>query len=135
MDVHTKEQRSYNMSQVKSENTKPELLIFKLLDSLGLKYEKHYRNIPGKPDIAFPEIKLAVFIEGEFWHGKGFELWKHNLSDFWLKKIGNNISRDRQNFRKLRKDGWHIIRIWGRKIVKYPNRASDRITRVVQKLS
>ena len=71
MDVLTKEQRSFNISRIRSKNTKPELFIFQELEKLNISFEKHY-SIYGKPDVVFPECNVAVFIDGEFWHGKYF---------------------------------------------------------------
>ncbi len=131
MDVHTKKQRSYNMSQVKSENTKPETVMFSKLESLGIKFERHY-PIVGKPDIAFPGKKIVVFIDGEFWHGKDFDKWKNNLTPFWLKKICENIKRDDRTMRKLRSEGWHIIHFWNKKIIRQPDKALNRLLRFIE---
>jgi DNA mismatch endonuclease, patch repair protein len=96
MDRHTAKQRSYNMSQIKSENTLPERIIFEKLKEKGYKFRKHF-GLPGKPDVVFVKEKVAVFIDGEFWHGRSFSKWKNDLSKFWLKKIGDNIKRDKKN--------------------------------------
>ncbi len=133
MDVHTKEQRSYNMSRVKSKNTKPELLMFLLLEEAGYKFEKHY-PITGKPDIAFPEHKVAVFIDGEFWHGKDYKQIRDSIPPFWVKKIGENLKRDGRNMRKLRSEGWRILHFWDKKVVKYPERSLRRITRFLERV-
>ena len=133
MDKHTKEQRSYNMSQVKSKNTKPELLMFMLLDEAGLIYDKHY-PITGKPDIAFPEYKLAIFIDGEFWHGKNYKQLKQTISPFWVKKIGDNLRRDRKIDRELRTQGWHIMHLWGKKITRNPLQSLMRIKRFINRV-
>ena len=68
------------------------------------------KNLPGKPDIVFTKRKIAIFIDGDFWHGYRFPTWKDSLSDFWQKKIEQNRIRDRKNFNKLRKRGWKVIR-------------------------
>ena len=128
MDVHTKEQRSFNMSRVKSENTKPEIIMFSKLKELKIKFKKHY-SVSGKPDIAFPDKMVAVFIDGEFWHGKDFETWKNKLSDFWYKKISENIRRDNRTMRKLRLEGWHILHFWNKKVVRQPDKSINRLIR------
>jgi len=133
MDVHTKEQRSYNMSRVKSKNTKPEKMVFSLLKERGISFNKHY-HLYGKPDIVLKDVKIAIFIDGEFWHGKNFSKWKLKLSDFWQKKISVNISRDRRCNRLLRREGWHIIHLWGKKISKSPEKAILRIERFIMKI-
>lgn len=132
MDVHTKEQRSYNMSRVKSKNTKPETIIFEILKNGGYKFKKHY-PIHGKPDIVFPKLKIAIFIDGEFWHGKNFNDWKEKISPFWLDKIGKNILRDKKNYKLLKDDGWTILRLWGRDIVKNPKKAYSKILKLLGK--
>lgn len=132
MDVHTKEQRSYNMSRVKSKNTRPEKILFLELKKAGYNFKKHY-NFPGKPDVAFLGNKVAVFIDGEFWHGKDFKDWKDKITQFWLKKISDNIRRDRKNNRLLRKQGWTVIHLWGRDVVKNPDKILSRIRKIVEK--
>jgi DNA mismatch endonuclease (patch repair protein) len=132
MDVHTKEQRSYNMSRVRSENTKPELIMFELLKQHDYKFRKHY-NISGKPDIVFPKLKVAVFIDGEFWHGKNFPSWESKMSVFWKKKIMDNIKRDRKTERILRKEGWHVLRFWDKKVVRLPETSLLRLKKFLSK--
>src|SRR5947199_1851773 len=100
-DVLTPEQRSFNMSRIRSKNTKPVLLVFAELEKLGYIFEKH-AMLPGKPDIAFPKKKVAVFIDGEFWHGRYFTKIKYRLTEYWIKKITNNRKRDRKNRKLLR---------------------------------
>lgn len=132
MDVHTKEQRSYNMSRVKSKNTRPEKILFSEFKKAGYKFKKHF-NLHGKPDMVFPRYKIAVFIDGEFWHGKDFTEWEQRISDFWRKKIGDNIKRDRSNDRKLRKTGWHVVHVWGRRLMRNPHLTLHRITKFIDK--
>ncbi|HZQ29640.1 MAG TPA: very short patch repair endonuclease [Patescibacteria group bacterium] len=133
MDRHTPEQRSFNMSQVKSKNTKPELLMFKLLRKNGIKFEKHY-SIYGKPDIAFPTYKVAVFIDGEFWHGKDFKALETTIPPFWVKKIGENIKRDGKTARKLRTEGWHVMHIWDKRVIRQPKQSLQRIIRFLERV-
>lgn len=121
MDVHTKEQRSYNMSRIRSINTKPELFLFGMLKKSGLKFKKHY-PIAGKPDAVFLKEKIAVFVDGEYWHGRGFNRWKNKLSPFWLDKISQNIKRDRAAGKTLRSKGWRVLRIWGKDLIKRPDK-------------
>lgn len=132
MDIKTKAQRSYNMSRVRSRNTKPELLMFKILRKNGLKFRKHYR-ISGSPDIAFPGKKVAVFINGEFWHGKDYKKIKNKIPKFWKTKIGKNIKRDRKVRSELRKQNWRIINFWGKNIVKNPQSAFKRLQKFLEK--
>jgi DNA mismatch endonuclease Vsr len=131
MDKLTVEQRSRNMSHVRSKNTKPELFVFKALDKMEITYEKHF-NIHGKPDIAFPDKKIAVFINGEFWHGRNFNKEKEKYQKFWVDKISKNIARDRKNFLLLKKEGWSIIKIWDKDIEKHPKREIGKIMKAIR---
>ncbi len=134
MDVHTKEQRSYNMSRIRSKNTLPEKIMFKELRNAGIKFSKHNKKLPGKPDIAIIDRKIAVFINGEFWHGRNFEVFKKRIPLFWVKKIGGNIKRDRRNLNKLRLAGWHVINLWDKKILKNPEAALSRIKKLLSRM-
>ena len=116
-DVLTKEQRSYNMSMIKGENTKPEIALRKLLVACGLRgYRLHYR-LPGKPDIVFPKSRIAIFIDGCFWHKcpKCF-VKPVTKRKFWEKKIDSNIKRDKIVNRELKKNKWKVLRIWEHEI-------------------
>lgn len=132
MDRLTPIQRKLNMSRIKSKNTKPELFVFEKLESLGLSFEKHY-PIHGKPDVVFIDKKIAVFINGEFWHGRKFKDVKNKLSDFWINKIGNNIKRDRRNYKLLKIDGWLIIKIWDKDLKTHTLREINKILRALRK--
>jgi len=118
------------MSQVKSENTKPELYVFAALKKLNLKFKKHY-DVLGKPDIAFPKLKIAVFIDGEFWHGRRFKKERETYKQFWIKKIEGNIKRDRKNRALLKKEGWKVIRIWDMDLKKNPEKEMAKIISTV----
>lgn len=111
-DRLTVAQRSYCMSQVKSKDTKIERLIRSGLFKKGYRFRKHVKSLPGSPDIVFPSKKIAVFIDGEFWHGKNHKKWLPGMKPYWIKKITGNIQRDRKNSRGLKKLGWIVIRIW-----------------------
>ena len=115
MDNHTKEVRSYNMSRIKSINSKPEELVRKYLFSQGLRYRKNVKRLPGKPDIVLSKYKTIVFINGCFWHGhKGcryFVMPKSN-TEYWNKKIDNNVKRDELVYQQLSELGWNILVVW-----------------------
>lgn len=130
-DTLTPEQRSYCMSRVKSENTGLEKLIFSGLRRLDLRFKTHVKDLPGKPDIVFPTNKVAVFIDGDFWHGFRFPLWKKDVPMFWQVKISKNRERDQRNFRKLRNMGWKVIRIWQHEIKKNFNVCISKIETAV----
>lgn len=125
MDVLTKEQRRKNMQNIRSKDTKIELLLRKALYGKGIRYRKNYDKLPGKPDIALTKYKIAIFCDGEFFHGKDWEvlkprLEKSNNSEFWISKIARNRERDDEINKKLLFMGWTVIRLWGNDIKKDP---------------
>ncbi len=115
MDKHSKEVRSYNMSMIKSSNTKPEEMVRKYLFSKGLRYRKNVKTLPGKPDIVLKKYKTIVFVNGCFWHGhkncKYFVMPKSNI-EFWEDKISKNVKRDHETYEILTQMGWNIIIVW-----------------------
>jgi DNA mismatch endonuclease (patch repair protein) len=93
-DVHTKEQRSYNMSRIKGKNTKPEMLVRRFLHAHGFRYKLHDKTLPGKPDIVLPKYKTVIFVHGCFWHGhEGCKIYvvPKTKTEWWLAKINNKI--------------------------------------------
>ncbi len=114
-DVHTPKQRSYNMSQIRGKNTKPEELVRKYLFSKGFRYRKNDARLPGKPDIVLPKYKTVIFVNGCFWHaheGCKYFVWPKNNSEFWREKISGNVKRDNRNNKELKDNGWRVITIW-----------------------
>jgi DNA mismatch endonuclease, patch repair protein len=109
-----------------------ELVVRSALHKRGLRFRKHLKSLPGKPDIVFPAIKVAVFIDGDFWHGFRFPLWCHNLPLFWQKKIAINRKRDQRNFRKLRARGWRVVRLWQHQIKKDPSGCIKKILHTIE---
>ncbi|MBE6892926.1 MAG: very short patch repair endonuclease [Ruminococcaceae bacterium] len=119
MDRHTPEQRRKNMQAIKNRDSKIELMLRKELWQRGLRYRKNVNKIYGKPDIAFLGKKIAVFCDGEFWHGFNWEERKNDLKshqDFWVAKIERNMRRDKKVTEKLESEGWIVIRFWGNDI-------------------
>lgn len=117
----TKEQVRKNMQANKSSGTKPELLLAKALFARGYRYRKNDKTIFGKPDLTLKTIKLAVFVDGEFWHGKDWHKRRNDHKtnkEFWFKKIEGNIERDREVNYKLEEQGWRVLRFWGKDIQK-----------------
>ncbi len=114
MDVHSPEQRSYNMSRIKGKNTRPELLVRKWLWSQGYRYRLHRKDLPGKPDIVFPRQRKAVFVHGCFWHKHdcSYFKWPRTNREFWEKKINGNVIRDQVNYQALVADGWNYFIVW-----------------------
>jgi DNA mismatch endonuclease (patch repair protein) len=104
--------RSALMARIHSKNTGPEQLIGEALARQGMRFEKHPADLPGRPDVVFRRLKVAVFIDGDFWHGWRFPLWQRKLSPRWQEKIAGNREQDQRTFRKLRRLGWRVIRIW-----------------------
>lgn len=124
MDKLTPEQRRKNMRAVKSKGSKIEKLLAKELWSNGLRYRKNDKTVFGKPDFVYKRLKIAVFCDSEFWHGKNWEVRKYDFKsnqDFWISKIERNIKRDKEVNERLLKDGWKVIRFWGSEIKKNPH--------------
>lgn len=114
-DVHSAETRSYNMSRIRSKDTKPEELVRKYLFSKGFRYRKNDVRLPGKPDIVLPKYKVVIFVNGCFWHGHDgcrYFVWPKNNSEFWKKKIVGNMVRDQKNYALLRELGWRVFVVW-----------------------
>lgn len=114
-DIKSKEERSYNMSQIRGKDTKPEELVRKYLFSKGFRYRKNDRRLPGTPDIVLPKYKTVIFVNGCFWHGHQgckYFVWPQNNADFWKTKIETNIQRDERKQAQLRELGWKVIVIW-----------------------
>ena len=114
-DVHSAKVRSYNMSRIRSKDTKPEELVRKYLFSKGFRYRKNDVRLPGKPDIVLPKYKTVIFVNGCFWHGHQgcrYFVWPKNNAEFWEKKIGDNIQRDDKICSLLKELGWNVIVIW-----------------------
>lgn len=136
MDRHTAEQRHKNMKAIKSKDSKIELALRKELWNRGLHYRKNVKNIFGNPDIAFIGKKVAVFCDGEFWHGYDWENRKNDIDthhDFWINKIERNIQRDNEVNKRLEKEGWLVIRFWGNEIKKDTALCADKIQNALEK--
>lgn len=131
VDNLTPEQRSYMMSRNRSTDTAPELMIRRLAHARGLRYRKHASWLPGRPDLAFTRVKVAVFVDGDFWHGWRFPQWREKLGPYWREKIERNRRRDVKNFRKLREEGWLVIRIWEHEVKRNADGCVDRIDRAL----
>lgn len=121
MDDLTPEQRKKNMQHIRSKNTEIECILRKALWKKGYRYRKHYAKIPGKPDIVLTKYKIAIFCDGEFFHGKDWEIQRKriensNNSDYWIMKIERNINRDEDINRRLKAMGWVVLRFWGKDI-------------------
>ena len=103
------------MSQIKYKNTKPEELVRKYLFARGYRFRKNDKRYSGKPDIVLPKYKTIIFVNGCFWHkheGCKYFVWPKNNAEFWKNKIEQNVARDKNNYRLLQEQGWHIVIIW-----------------------
>lgn len=132
-DVLTPEQRRKNMQHIRGKDTTIEVILRKALWARGYRYRKNYKRIPGSPDIVLTKYKIAMFCDGEFFHGKDWEvlkprLEKSNNSEFWIKKISRNLERDDEINKKLLSMGWTVIRFWGNEIKKN----TDECIRVIE---
>lgn len=131
-DVLTKEQRHKNMQHIRGKDTKPEIILRKALWNKGYRYRKNWNKLPGKPDIVLTKYKICIFIDSEFFHGKGFygdyeskkyksleeQLQHSDHSEFWLDKIKKNMERDGNINRELESMGWTVLRFWSRDVQK-----------------
>lgn len=114
-DVHDPRTRSYNMSRIKSKNTKPELIVRKFLFSRGFRYKLHDRSLPGKPDLVFPRFKTVIFVHGCFWHGHTgckYFVVPQTRKEWWIDKINRNRQKDTENAERLRELGWHVVTVY-----------------------
>ena len=130
MDRLTKEQRYKNMSANKGKGTKLELLFGKLLWNAGVRYRKNDKTVFGKPDFVIRKMKIAIFCDGEFWHGKNWEERKNDHKsnyDFWYSKIERNIRRDQEVNEQLKAQGWTVFRFWETEITKESDKCLNRI--------
>lgn len=133
MDVLNAEQRHKCMSRIKSKDTSIEVSLRRALWKKGYRYRKNYSALPGKPDIVLTKYRIAIFCDGELFHGKNWEilkprLLKGNNPDFWVKKIERNMKRDDENDKKLLFLGWTVIHFWGNDILKN----TDQCVKVVE---
>ncbi len=128
-DVLTPEQRSKNMAAIRSVNTEPEMLVRRLVHSLGYRFRLHKRDLPGTPDLVFPKYKKVIFVHGCYWHMHNCrygKVYPRTHAKFWQNKRKSNVSRDRRNIRALSKAGWKHLVIWECQI-KNPERLIARI--------
>ena len=133
------------MRRIKGADTKPELALRKLLWHKGYRYRKNFKGLPGKPDIVLTKYKICIFVDSEFFHGKGFEgeyksrkysslreqLEHSNNSQFWLDKIQRNMERDREVEAELKGLGWTVIRLWSLDVLKNPEQSLQTIEEAI----
>jgi len=132
VDRLTREQRSALMARVRSYDTKPERVLRSALHRAGLRFRKHVRDLPGRPDAVFARARVAVFVDGDFWHGYRFPQWSSTLPEYWRAKITRNRARDRRNFAALRRRGWKVVRVWEHDIDRDVARCVLRVSQAVR---
>jgi len=135
MDVLTPEQRRRNMQAIRGKDTKIEIILRKKLWEKGYRYRKNYKNLPGKPDIVFVNLKIAIFCDSEFWHGYNWEEKKKRLGtnrEFWIHKIETNMERDKKVNEELISKGWIVLRFWETEIKKNLNECIQKIEEAIQ---
>lgn len=133
MDSLNKNQRSHNMASIKSKNTKAEWVLRLALWHRGIRYRKNWRKLPGSPDIAITKYKIAIFVDGDFWHARGHEQAPGEQvttnKDFWKKKLTRNVERDKEVNDQLTQAGWLVLRFWESDIKKNIDAVFDEINR------
>lgn len=144
-DIKSAEARSKNMSAIHSRDTKPELVLRKALWNKGIRYRKNLGSLPGKPDIVLTKYRICIFVDSEFFHGKGFfsdydskkydslkeQLEHSNHPDFWLKKISGNMERDERVNMELENDGWTVIRFWSKEVLHNTDECVIKIEQII----
>lgn len=130
--------RSRLMQKIKSVKTAPEISLQKALRRAGIKFRKNYPKLPGAPDLVLSEKKVAIFVDGEFWHGYKWKEKKKKIKanrKYWIPKIERNILRDKRANKKLKEQGWEVVRFWEHQIKKGTGKCLKRIYKLMGKNS
>ena len=115
VDTISEERRSWNMSRIRSKNTKPELVVRSLLHGMGFRFRLHVKDLPGKPDIVLPKYKTVIFVHGCFWHrhqGCKEATTPKTRTDWWLEKLHRNVARDQEAIAALSSHGIKVVVVW-----------------------
>ena len=120
------------MSRIRGRDTGPERAVADILTAAGIDFETQGRDLPGRPDFVFRGARVVVLVDGDFWHGWRFPLWRDKLSPAWEAKIEGNRKRDLRNMRRLRHQGWKVIRLWEHQIRSDPQRCMARIRAAIE---
>lgn len=118
------------MAKIHLKNGKAETILAKRLWNSGVRYRKNYKKLPGSPDIAITTQKIAVFVDGEFWHGQNWAERKPRLKsnrEYWIEKIEENIARDKRNNEALAEMGWRVFRFWEKQVLKAPDSCAKTV--------
>ena len=134
MDIWSKEKRSQVMSNIRSIDTKPELLVRSLLHQAGYRFRIHRKDLPGKPDIVLPKYKAVVFVHGCFWHlhsGCRDGTVPKTRADYWKNKLLRNKERDKEHMRTLQKLGWRVLRLWECEVEKETDKVLEKLNNIL----
>lgn len=137
MDVHSKEVRSYNMSRIKSRNSKPEMILRKYLFSKGYRYRINVRSLPGSPDIVLKKYKTVIFVHGCFWHmheGCKYFRYPSSNAEWWKEKLHRNKERDEKCIIELQRQGFNVIIVWECEIKNASIFNDDEIIKRIKKI-
>lgn len=131
-DIMDPATRSRVMSRIRGRDTGPERLVAELLAGAGLVADAQARDLAGRPDFVLRKHRIALFVDGAFWHGWRFPSWRHKLSEHWEAKIEANRRRDRRNHAALRRQGWTVVRLWDFQLERDPQNCLSRILACVR---
>ena len=135
-DIFTREKRSWNMSRIKGKDTKPELLLRKLLHRRGFRFRLHDKKLPGKPDIVLPRYRTVIFVNGCFWHrhpGCRYAYTPKSRQEFWSSKFEATVKRDKEKEERLKTEGWNVIVVWECELKKNADKMADKISSMIKK--
>lgn len=130
-DIMSAAKRSALMARIRGRDTGPERRLAGELRKCGYRFQTHARELPGRPDFVFRRAKVAVFVDGDFWHGWRFPAWRLKLSEHWEAKIDANRKRDARNHARLRRAGWSVVRIWEHQLERAPEACVRRVLEAV----
>lgn len=134
-DRLSRERRSWNMSRIRSRDTKPEKIVRSILHRMGYRFRLHQRYLPGSPDIVLPRYRVAIFVHGCFWHrhvGCRYAYTPKSRSVFWTKKFKDNVERDKRNHYRLKLQNWYVEVIWECETTD-PNHLTARLDRILRR--
>ncbi len=135
-DILTKAKRSWNMSRIKGKDTKPELLLRRLLHRRGFRFCLHDKKLPGRPDIVLPRYRTVIFVNGCFWHrhsGCRYAYTPKSRQEFWSSKFEATVKRDKEKKEKLKKEEWNVIVVWECELKKNADKMADKISSMIKK--
>lgn len=132
-DIMSPEKRSAVMARIKGKNTGPEQKVAIALAAQGLEWDSHACDLPGRPDFVFRPERVVLFVDGDFWHGWRFQMWRDKLSEIWEAKIESNRRRDVKNRRLLRRMEWKVVRLWEHQVTRDIDACMVKVLRMLEK--